>query len=151
MRVFAVDARHGRSPRSVTTRYPPGAVRRWFAALNENMRTAGRSWAYEIHRPGAFIAYRLRDLPKRPPQVPAAPRRDDVEDNKPVAPPAAAGGRRAAMEYFARCRTGRRKGQLSGLIRHDRVASRRPIVSNQHFWPLKKRRPESLSKRFSWS
>lgn len=79
------------------------------AALNDDMRTAGRTWPNEIHRPGAFIAYRLRDLPQRPLEVPATPRTVAAEDNKPGAPPASARGRRAALEYFARCRTGHEK------------------------------------------
>jgi hypothetical protein len=73
-------------------------------ALNDDMRTAGRSWPNQIHRPGAFIAYRLRDLPDRPPVPAPSPHAVEVRDETPGTAPASAGGRRAALEYFTRCR-----------------------------------------------
>lgn len=73
-------------------------------ALNDDMRNAGRSWPNQIHRPGAFIAYKLRGLPERPTLPASTPRMVALSDERSGAPPASAGGRRAALEYFARCR-----------------------------------------------
>lgn len=79
------------------------------AALNEHMRLAGKSWPNQIQRPGAFIAYRLRDLPERPLRPASSPRPVAENDNSSSTPPASAEGRRAALAYFARCRSEARK------------------------------------------
>ncbi|CAN5621195.1 rep protein [soil metagenome] len=70
-------------------------------ALNADMRERGWSWpGHSIDKPGAFLASRLRHLPKRPPIAhrPVAP----VAEPEVVAPPASAEHRAASIAFFRR-------------------------------------------------
>lgn len=88
-------------------------------ALNAHMRAYGWSWPDRIERPGAFLASRLRHLPKQPvPAHTASPARiaPDVDAPTPPAPvPASAGARAAARAYFQQNR-GR---STTGKSRHQ--------------------------------
>lgn len=69
------------------------------AALNADMRDRAWNWPNRIERPGAFLAFRLRWLPPRPPtaQSITTPSSAAIEDHPTPATPAV---RAAAKAYF---------------------------------------------------
>lgn len=99
------------------------SARQIITALNADMRDRGWSWPNHIERPGAFLAYRLRRLPQRPPAAPTPGTHSARMDHeRPV--PASAAVRAAAKAYFqahrntAPKRVKRYTHQPAGRARH---------------------------------
>ena len=82
--------------------------------VNADVRATARSWPDHIERPGAFLASRLRRLP-RTPSAPTVTR--PIPENRLCAsapPPASAATRAAAIAYFRAHRRSGTAGLASG-------------------------------------